>query len=58
MKFTMTISEQTLNTVITALRFERMRANEEGNEKNVAYIESALDDIDKNTYVSNVNDVN
>lgn len=58
MKFTMTVSEKTLNTIITALRLERMRANAEDNENNLAYIEDALDDIDKNTYVSNVNDVN
>lgn len=58
MKFTMTVSENTLNTIITALRIERTRANEEGNARNIAIIENALDDIDKNTYVSNVMDVN
>lgn len=54
----MTVSENTLNTIITALRIERTRANEEGNTKNVAIIENALDDIDKNTYIANINDVN
>ena len=54
MKFTMTISENTLNTIITALRIERARAIDEGNAKNIAIIENALDDIDKNTYISNV----
>jgi hypothetical protein len=54
MKFTMTISEKTLNTIITALRLERMRANAEGNKNNLAFIEDALDDIDENTYVSSV----
>lgn len=58
MKFTMTVSDNTLNTIITALRFERTRANEEGNEKNLKFIESALDDINENTYVANVADVN
>jgi hypothetical protein len=58
MKFTMTISENTLNTIITALRIERTRANEEGNAKNIAIIENALDDIDKNTYIASVRDVN
>ena len=58
MKFTMTISEKTLNTIITALRLERMRANAEDNANNLAYIEDALDEIDANTYVSNVNEVN
>lgn len=57
MKFTMTVSDECLNTIITALRFERMRANEEGNEKNLAFIESAMDEIDNNTYISNVNEV-
>lgn len=57
MKFTMTISEQTLNTIITALRIERTRANEENNARNLAYIEEALDEIDKNTYIANVMDV-
>lgn len=54
MKFTMTVSDKTLNTIITALRFERARAIEEDNKNNLAFIESALDDIDKNTYVANV----
>lgn len=58
MKFTMTISEKTLNTIITALRLERMRAIAEDNSNNLAYIEDALDEIDKNTYISNVMDVN
>ena len=58
MKFTMTVSEKTLNTIITALRLERARAIDEGNNKNISTIENALDDIDKNTYVSNVRDVN
>lgn len=57
MKFTMTVSENTLNTIITALRIERTRANEENNEKNIAIIENALDEIDKNTYIANVKDV-
>lgn len=57
MKFTMTISEDTLNTIITALRIERARAIDEGNNKNILIIENALDDIDKNTYVSNIRDV-
>ena len=54
MKFTMTISEKTFNTIITALRLERMRANAEDNEHNLAYIEDALDEIDANTYISSV----
>lgn len=54
MKFTMTISESTLNTIITALRIERARAIEENNNKNISIIENALDEIDKNTYISNV----
>ena len=58
MQFTMTVSENTLNTIITALRIERTRANEENNAKNIAIIENALDEIDKNTYIANVRDVN
>ena len=54
MKFTMTVSEKTLNTIITALRFERMRANAEDNKNNLAYIEDALDEIDANTYIESV----
>jgi hypothetical protein len=57
MKFTMTVSEKTLNTIITALRLERMRANAEDNANNLAYIEDALDEIDENTYISNVMEV-
>lgn len=57
MKFTMTVSEKTLNTIITALRFERARAIEENNNNNLAFIESALDDIDKNAYVASVMEV-
>ena len=58
MKFTMTVSEEVFNTIITALRFEKIRAEEEGNENNLLYIDSAIHEIDKNTYVSNVMDVN
>ncbi len=58
MKFTMTISEKTLNTIITALRFERARAIEEDNKNNLAFIENALDDIDENTYIASVMDRN
>ena len=54
MKFTMTVTEKTLNTIITALRLERMRANAEGNQNNLAYIEDALDEIDANTYIESV----
>lgn len=52
MEFEMTVSEKTLNTIITALMLERNRAREEGNEKNLAYIEEALDEIDERTYIS------
>ena len=58
MKFTMTISENTLNTILTALRLERARAIDENNSKNISIIENALDEIDKNTYISNVLDIN
>ena len=57
MKFTMTISDECLNTIITALRFERARAIDEDNKKNIAFIENALDEIDENTYVANVMDI-
>lgn len=57
MKFTLTISEEVLNTIITALRFEQQKAQEEGNEHNLAYINNALEAIDNNTYVASVRDV-
>lgn len=57
MRFTMTVSEKTLSTIITALKLEKVRAIEEGNEKNLAFIESAIDEISDNTYISNVNEV-
>lgn len=57
MQFTMTVSEKTLSTIITALKLEKVRAIEEGNEKNLAFIESAIDEISDNTYISNVNEV-
>lgn len=56
MKFTLTVSEETLNTIITALRFEQARAEDEGNENNLEYINRALETIDKNTYVASVLD--
>lgn len=52
MKFTLTVSEEALNTIITALRFEQERAEDEGNENNLGYINRALGEIDNNTYVS------
>ena len=57
MKFTMTISEEVLNTIVTALRFEKDRAEDEGNDKNLGYINRALEAIDNNTYVANVREV-
>lgn len=52
MKFNMTISESTLNTIITALKIEEERAIKEDNKNNLAYIKNALNDIDNNTYVA------
>lgn len=57
MKFTMTISDECLNTIITALRIEKIRAKEEENEENLSYIERAIHEIDDNTYVASVRDV-
>lgn len=58
MRFTMTVSEECFNTILTALRFERDRAKKESNDKNLLYIDSAIHEIDEHTYVSNVMDVN
>ena len=57
MKFTLTISDEVLSTIITALRFEKQRAEESDNERNLKYINDALNAIDQNTYVANVRDV-
>lgn len=57
MKFTMTISDVCLNTILTALNFEKARAEEENNEKVLVYINDALSEINENTYVANVRDV-
>ena len=57
MNFTLTISEENLNTIITALRIEQKRAIEEDNAEAKAHIKSALDAINNNTYIANVNDV-
>lgn len=57
MNFTLTISEEDFNTIITALRFEQARATAEGNDENLAYINHALKAIDDNTYVASVKEV-
>lgn len=54
MKFTLTISEEVMNTIITALRFERQRAKAENNEHDLKYINNAIEEIDQNTYVASV----
>ena len=58
MKFTITVSEEAFNTILTALRFEKIRAEEEDNKKNLSYLERAINEIEQNTCVSNVMDVN
>ncbi len=50
-EFVIHVSEETYNTILTALRYEKFRAEDEGNTKNIGYIESAIGDIAKNTYV-------
>ena len=57
MKFTLTIPEEDLNTIITALRFEQKRAKEEDNDVALDCINHALDTINNRTYVANVMDV-
>lgn len=57
MKFTMTISEEVLNTIVTALRFEKDRAECAGNKEHLGYINRALEAINDNTYVANVKEV-
>jgi hypothetical protein len=52
----MTISENTYNTILTALKLERMRANAEDNKNNLKCIENALDDIYENAYIESVMD--
>lgn len=58
MRFTMTVSDECLNTIFTALQFEKIRAKEEENEENLEYIERAIREIDDNTYVASVRNVN
>ena len=57
MKFTLTIHEEDLNTIITALRFEQKRAKAEDDDEALEYINHALDAINNRTYVANVMDV-
>ena len=57
MKFTLTISEEVLNTIVTALRFEKNRAEDERNNENLGYINRALEAINDNTYVANIKEV-
>ena len=52
-QFVIHVSEETYNTILTALRYEKNRATAEGNEKNVVYLKDAINDVYKNTYVKN-----
>ena len=56
MKFTLTLPEKDLNTIITALRFEQKRTKEENNTEANACIKSALEAINNNTCIANVKD--
>jgi hypothetical protein len=53
MKFTITVSEDDFNTIITALRFEQNRVKAEGDKESLKYINHAIEAIDQNTYVAN-----
>ena len=57
MNFTLTLTENNLNTIITALRIEQKRVIEEGNTDAMACIKSALDSINKNTYIADIKDI-
>lgn len=57
MKFTLTISDEVLNTIVTALRIEKDRAECDGNNENLGYINRALEAINNNTYVASVMEV-
>lgn len=49
-EFIIHVSEETFNTILTALRYEKFRAEEE-ETGNVGYLERAIKDVVKNTYV-------
>ena len=57
MKFTLTLPEKDLNTIITALRLEQKRVKDENNTEAMECIKSALEAINNNTYIANVHDV-
>lgn len=52
MKFTITVSEEDFNTILTALRIEQDRVKAEGDDKSLEYINHAIEAIDQNTYVA------
>ena len=53
MKFTITVSEDDFNTIITALRLEQDRVKEAGDNESLEYINHAIEAIDQNTYFAN-----
>lgn len=57
MKFTLTLPEKDLNTIITALRIEQNRVIEEGNTDAIACIKSALEAVNNNTCIANAKDI-
>lgn len=57
MKVTLTIREEDLGTIVTALMIELNRVRSEGDTESEERISSAIDAIDKNTYAANVMDV-
>ena len=56
MKFTLTLPEKDLNTIITALRLEQRRAKEENNAEAMEHIKNALETINNNTCIANAKD--
>ena len=50
-QFVIHVSEETYNTILTALRYEKIRAEDEGNTKNMRYLEDAIKDVSDNSYI-------
>ena len=51
-EFIIKISEESYNTVLTALRYEKSRAESEGNKNNVDCLERAIKDVYKNASIA------
>lgn len=52
-EFVIRVSEETYNTILTALRYEKFRVVEDGEDEFVGCLEDAIKEVCENSYMKN-----